>query len=183
MRVHCRALVAVVAAATSSGCVTGSYQTTIAGRPVLVTSVDDATQAKVQGELIAVDADRVWVLERGAVREVPRSSIREAAVRRRSITSRQALTWAAIGGAIMSVGLTVACSSVEGNGSCGGVGAFVAAHWAVTGALAAATAESSSQQKFPPPKLDELRAYARFPQGMPAGLDPRSLRPVPSPSP
>jgi len=56
-----------------------------------------------------------------------------------------------------------------------GVGlVFTLPLWAIAGSTATASASKAPRVESTNPAL--LRAYARFPQGIPPGLDPRSLR-------
>jgi len=77
--------------------------------------------------------------------------------------------------------MAAACGSVEDSSGCAGVGALMAGLWVATGGLAALAVEGSSRVLVAPSRPADLKPYARFPQGPPAGLDLKTLGP-PAPS-
>lgn len=145
----------------------------VVGRTVTV--VTEPGKHEVKGELLAVQKDRLYVRAEDGVREIPIGAVREARVKRHGFGASKALTWAGIGGFLTGGALMGACSSVEGNGSCAGTGSVTLGLWMVIGLLCAPSFESSSRIKLERPTPEELRAFARLPQGLPSGVTPAEL--------
>jgi hypothetical protein len=115
----------------------------------------------VEGELIAVDESTIHVLTSTGLQSVrlePRLLIR--VVRFRSSSS--SLAWWAVAGGLSTL-------------SHGGFLILTAPMWAVGGVIAA-TAESRAAIAH---DVAGARSFARFPQGLPPGLDPRALGTLP----
>lgn len=139
-----------------------SLQLATLGRPV------------VRGELIAVSLDSIWLLSDAGLAAVPVGYVQAASLKQHSLDGNAGLIWTLVGGLITSGVLTAACASVDGD--CGAVFVVSMASWALVGGVSALSLEVSSQRKFKTPDIGgQLRRYARFPQGMPAGLDPNAL--------
>ena len=139
------------------------------------------SRTRLKGELLVVDKDTLWLRTGDGVRELRSARRAGVRVRRHGFGARKALTWALLGGAVTAGGLAAACSSVEGDNDCGGVGLVVGGLWLLAGALTAPALESSSRIEYPQPSADTLRPYARLPQGLPPGVAPASLTTVPPP--
>jgi hypothetical protein len=147
------------------------------GRQVQITPRADAeSHSKVQGELLAVEPGKIWVLGKERVVTVPLDAVQEIKVQRHSMTGSRVGVWSAIGALVTGGALALACSSVEGNNDCGKVFLAVGATWAVVGALSAPSLGSSSAMPFYHPKQEDLQPFARFPQGLPEGVDASALR-------
>ncbi len=73
--------------------------------------------------------------------------------------------WITVGALATGLGMTAACSSYEGSGGCGGVFPAMALSWAVVGGLFGAALASSAWTDVS--LRDDLRRFARFPQGAP----------------
>jgi hypothetical protein len=161
-------------ALAGAGCATRSPE--VFGRAVTLVPRDDR-EPKTKGELLAVDAQKVWVRTSEGVREVDNGSIREIRVRRHGYTGGWARRWGLVGGLVSGVALSVACSSVEGNSGsgCSTVGLVSAGIWVSVGFLAAPSLEASSRLELRPDERDRLRPYARFPAGLPKDVPPQSL--------
>jgi hypothetical protein len=174
MRRKTRALVVAAAATLASGGCAPTLtlkDTPIAGREVTVVSEGRTTK----GELLVVDKDALWLRAKDGVHELPLRDVRDVRVKRHGFGARQALIWTGVGAAASGIGLSAACSSVEGANNCGTVGAVTAGVWLLVGALAAPAFESSSRIDLPSPSAEALRPWARLPQGMPPGVSPSSL--------
>jgi hypothetical protein len=52
--------------------------------------------------------------------------------------------------------------------------------WVLTGAFTGLSDNRAALFKYPDERLDSMRAFARFPQGLPVGLDLTTLKPRPS---
>jgi hypothetical protein len=167
-RILAASLLLVIVTSCASAPKVGVY-----GRSVTVVTTGE--RAKVKGELLAVGDDRLFVREEDGVTEVPLPEVKEVKVKRHSWGARAALTWALAGGVATGGALAGACASVEDAGNCGVVGLVTVGAWLLVGALAAPGMESSSQKKLKSPRPEQLRPYARLPQGLPEGTDPASL--------
>jgi hypothetical protein len=169
----------LVAVMLAPGCATtGGGSDPVLGRPV--TLVTEPESPKVKGELLLVEKDRLYVRAEDGVREVPLRSVREARVRRQGPGKSRAFAWALIGGLITGGALAAACSSVEDASGCGGVGLGTLGAWMLIGALSAPSFEAANRVVLPRPTPEQLRAYARLPQGLPAGVTPAALGPAPT---
>jgi hypothetical protein len=176
MRRASRGVACATIAITLAGCATATLP--VFGRPIEVTPRTGHGNASARGELLAVGESGVWVLEASGAREIPFAEIERVRVGLHGLNGRVAGTWAGTG-AVGTIGaLAVACAQVEGT-SCGGVLLF-AIPWALVGIPSAASLEKSSRVFVGPENREALAPYARFPQGLPEGLDPQSLafRPV-----
>lgn len=171
---------ASIVALVVAGCATVP-KVSVTGRLVEVRPTSAKQSPPAKGELIAVGPEQLWILEDKGIHEVPLSSIGEVDVRRHKLGGKQAALWAVVGALVTGGALTAACSSVEGNGGCGKVFLAVGATWGLFGGVSAASLERSSRLPIPSPDWEALRPYARFPQGLPPGLDPAILRPSPAP--
>jgi hypothetical protein len=122
------------------------------------------------GELIAVSDDSLYVFWGEAVAEVARDEVEEALVTYSTNAAGMLGAWGALGAlSTLSHGYFLIIS--------GSV-------WLI-GAVAAASTESYAHRiVYPEDPWEELRAYARFPQGLSDGLDRSALfakRQAPSP--
>jgi len=151
----------------ATGCATAP-KVPVRGRSVTV--VTEGEETNVKGELLTVGSDSLWVEASDGVVEVPLPSVREVRVKRHGLDKGAAFKWALIGGAVTGGAMTGACASVEGADGCGWVGLIVAGLWLLAGAAAAGSMESSSRLDLWRPTAEQLRAFARLPQGWPESL-------------
>ena len=180
MRIRLRPIAVVLAAASLvSGCATAPD---VLGRDVIL--VPAAPRApKPRGELLAVQDGRIWLRTKDdGVREMEAATFREVQVRRHDLGGGYARRIGLIGGLVSAITLTASCGSVEGNsaGGCAVVGAAVGGLLALTGVLTSMSLDASSRAHLSPNDLS-LRAYARFPAGLPKNVPPASLTPGPQP--
>jgi hypothetical protein len=125
----------------------------------------------VRGELIGLDAEHVWVLGRDSIlRGVPRGDVRQVRVQRHALSTTQLRRWTATGAGTTGLGLLVACNSVEDAGSCSIFALVWGSVWALVGGLS--TFLVSPTLAVPAAAIDNVSAYARFPQGIPEGYAP-----------
>ncbi|HET8648220.1 MAG TPA: hypothetical protein VFO85_22175, partial [Vicinamibacteria bacterium] len=171
-----------LAVGTAAGCATADRSGTFLGRSVTVVPAEGAAQRPVQGELIAVEPERIWVLGREQAVPVPLNAVREVRVQRHRMTRSRGWAWTAIGALVTGGALAVACGSVEGNDGCGAVFAAVAGTWVVLGGLPSLALDQSAMMRLTQPTPEQLRPYARYPQGAPPAVDLQALRP-PAPTP
>ncbi len=127
----------------------------------------------VTGELVAVSDDTLWMLAGPRLVALPMPQVAQVRIDRRTPGAGRAWAWALIGGAVTGGALTAACSSVRKN--CGGAFALSVALFLVPGAIAAASLDHARYQTLDRPEPGQLRARARFPQGLPPGVDRDSL--------
>jgi hypothetical protein len=121
----------------------------------------------VSGELLAVDADSIWLLGAGGASGYALAGSSSVRVRQHDMGSR-VWKWVGIGALVTGVGMTVSCTRVADE--CGSVGLAMALSWATVGGLAA-LGFSASQYEELEPEDDTLRPYARFPQGLPVNFE------------
>jgi hypothetical protein len=170
-----RKLAAILLIVTlTSGCAT-SGTSPVLGRSVTVVPTASATTPPVAGELIAVEPEKLWVLGKEHMVEVPLASVEEVRVERHRMNTRRGMAWAGIGALTTGGALTVACDSVEDSENCGLVFLAVGLTWLLLGVLPARTLDKSAKIRLSRPAPDTLRPFARFPQGPPDGVDLRQL--------
>ncbi len=162
-----RVVASGVALLLATGCATAP-KVPVRGRSVTV--VTEGEDRKVKGELLTVGSDRLWVRGSDGVIEVPLASVREVRVKRHGFDGKAALKWALIGGLVTGGAMAGACASVEGSDGCGIVGAVFGGAWLLVGAAVASSMESSSRLELWRPTAEQLRAFARLPQGWPESL-------------
>jgi len=182
MKTPLRAVAVILSAALVPGCAStlNLKDVPVGGREVTVVAAEGG--AKLKGELLVVEKDRLWLRTKDGVRELPLRGVREVHVKRHGFGASKALTWAGAGAAASGIGLTAACNSVEGSGDCGRVGLVTAGIWLLVGAATAPAFESSSKLKFPAGSSPALQPYARLPQGLPPGVAPSTLAAPPAAS-
>jgi hypothetical protein len=118
--------------------------------------------APVEGELLALNADSVWVLTAVETRAVPRARVRKGSLTAYDPEAGHLATWTLLG--------------TLGTASHGVISAITAPLWVLTGSLATASQARSARLERPPRDWADLARYARFPQGPPPGLDLRAIR-------
>lgn len=114
----------------------------------------------VAGELIAIDDTAIHVLTASGLRSVARSSPHRITVVGYGTPGVSMAVWA-IGGGVSTL-------------SHGGFLLFTAPMWAVVGTWAALNESGAGNVH----DEDLARAFARFPQELPAGFDPEALGPL-----
>ena len=124
------------------------------------------------GELLAVDQDSLWLLEPQGPASLPLSDVSGVRVDRGGMGPGTAIAWSLMAGLISGFALQSACASVSDG--CGSVLPATLGVWVLIGGLSAVSLEST-RYKTLAPESDSLRAHARFPQGLPAGVARDSL--------
>jgi hypothetical protein len=122
-------------------------------------------QHRVEGELLAVSATDVWVLGDSGAVVVPTGMVKAG----------QLTGYRSSAGAISGYSALGTLSTISN----GVFLIFTAPMWIIGGSLAAGAESGQPVRKVPPLEWPQLDAWARFPQGMPEGLDPGILRPKP----
>jgi hypothetical protein len=116
-----------------------------------------------QGELLAVSADSIFVLEDSTCFGVPTAQVAEATLMGYDSDKGKLGLWTFAG--------TLSTASH-------GWGLILSAPvWLITGITGTAVQSHAPQMKLRSSSWARARAYARFPQGLPDGLDRSSLRP------
>ena len=120
----------------------------------------------IAGELIAARADTVWILpDSGPAVAVPTSTVKKGRVARYNSQAGAVAGFAALG-----------VVSTISNGFLLGITAPL---WIITGIVASSNESRAPLRGVPPLAWTDLAAYARFPQGLPAGIDLGEIRPKP----
>lgn len=120
------------------------------------------TKQSTDGELIAVTADSVWVLNETQGFVIPTASVKEGKLTAYAAEQSRMATWTGFG--------TVATLS---NGA---VLLITAPMWIIGGSLATGAESRAPVRKSPPLSWVTLAPFARFPQGMPAGIELTGLK-------
>jgi hypothetical protein len=164
----------IVASTTFLPCAFGQGESgRVRGANVAIELVS-ARRTVLRGELIAVSLDSVWVLGRSGLDAAPLGYVRRASVKQHSLDAQAGLIWTLVGGLVTGGLLTAACASVEEG--CFVVFPVTLGAWGIVGGLSALTLEYSSRRRFVTPNIgNKIRGYARFPHGLPAGLDRNTL--------
>lgn len=129
---------------------------------------DPESQGRARGEFLAV-GDSIYVLTAESLRVVPTAIVHGA----------ELATFAAHGGDFVSWTLV-------GILSCASHGFFAALSvpvWLIAGSICTAGQNSTGFAAFPRRSWPELRRFARFPQGLPPGIDRAALSLKPEPAP
>jgi hypothetical protein len=129
---------------------------------VVVAAGDAVTHQ--QGELIAVGADTLWLLRPDGPLAVPTQAIQRA-----EVTGFDSAPGAVVGATALGILSTI---------SNGAFLLLTAPAWLITGAVASSTQASASRLEVRG-DLAPLALFARFPQGLPPGLDLATLQPRP----
>lgn len=130
-------------------------QETAYGGWIELSYLENAEARGAAGELIAVSADSVWVLTSDQGLVIPTASVREGKL---TGYAAQSLTGWTLAGTLSSV-------------SNGAFLIFTMPAWLIGGSLANGSESRAAQRKSPPLQWVELAQFARFPQGLPQGLE------------
>jgi hypothetical protein len=158
---------AVLLVVALPGCVVARQTASPLGGSVRATR--QTSGPSIAGELIAVTADSLWVLTPQQVPvSVPLAALHSVSVRRGKVGFGTTMGYSVALGLVTGGALALSCSQVADE--CGGVLPGVLLITVVVGALASVSLESSATLSIPARRWEELRPYARFPQGMPDSL-------------
>jgi hypothetical protein len=163
-RVIKRTLISI-AIATTAGCTLSGPGVSPYGR---LTTINPSERRKTSaGELIAVSSDSVWLLGRDSLFTFGMGGISSIEVQRHQFNAKRTFIHSLVVGVAAGAALGYACSTVEDTDGCGAVFPVIAGFFTAGGAVLAIGTEQSSKFYFAPYQWSDIRAYARFPQGMP----------------
>ncbi len=139
-------------------------QTTAYGGWVSVQVVDGRERSSLDGELVGVAADSIYILNAiDRFTAIAKTDISAAKITVYNSKSNDLTAWVILGTlSTASHGLVLILSAPV---------------WVLTGSVAAISQSHVAQLRVPPKAWDEVRQYARFPQGIPPGLNRQSLQP------
>jgi hypothetical protein len=160
-------LLALATATATSACVLPGGPASPNGRHA---SLDLQHGTSTDGELLAVDSTGLWLLRRDTVVHYDAAAINRVRLSRHSFDGKRTIVWMVLTGIGTGALLTVACSRVE-NTDCGGVLPAFALSYTTAGALFALGNQNSSEWHWSTQEWERLRPYARFPQGLPPGVE------------
>lgn len=126
---------------------------------------------RLDGELIAVGRDTLWVRGEAGVMRLPLADVQRVRMERHALTPARGFRWAMILGVATGAALSISCSNYhaqEGDsGSCGKMFTNTVLISAVVGGFFSVPLSSSAYQTTVAPNWNELTPFARFPQGLP----------------
>lgn len=123
----------------------------------------DQPERRTDGELIAVSADSVWVLSGSQGFVIPTARVKKGKLTAYAAQQGGLSTWVVLG--------TISTLS---NGA---FLLFTAPMWLIGGPLAVGGESHAPERKHPPLSWLELAPFARFPQGLPQGIELTTLQP------
>jgi hypothetical protein len=138
-------------------------QAGVYGGWIELTSQESAEPRRTDGELIAVSADSVWVLNESQGVVIPTSTVQSGKLTAYAAQTGNLTTWT-VGGTLATI-------------SNGAFLIFTAPMWLIGGSLAVGGESRSPERKNPPLTWVQLAPFARFPQGMPEGIELTALQP------
>jgi hypothetical protein len=131
-----------------------------------LTMVAGKHDSTVGGELIAVRDDSVWVLpDGGHVAVIATGAVKQGRLVRYRSDAGAVAGFTALG--------------VVSTASNGALLIITAPLWIITGVVASSNEAAAPLRRVPPLAWRDLAAYARFPQGLPPGIDLGEIRPKP----
>jgi hypothetical protein len=126
---------------------------------------EQPTEQSAAGELIAVSADSVWLLSQTQALVIPTSAVRAGKLTAYEAQKSGFTTWTVVG----------ALSTVSN----GAFLIFTAPMWIIGGSLAVASESHAPERKISSVSWGGLAVFARFPQGMPEGIELSALEAKP----
>ena len=169
-----KSLVIAVWAVLLAGCSSALQPLSPLGRDVKVARMEG--RVTYTGELLAVSADSLWITQPSDNVGIPLGEVRRVYVKIGHLTWGDGVAYGAGVGLAAGVALMSACYEAEGMG-CEAVLPVVAASGLLWGAIAGLSYEASSHRRFTRQQWQALRAYARFPHGLPDSVPRRPKRP------
>lgn len=143
-------------------------QTSAYGGWIEVSYRDGEERRRAVGELIAAGEDSLWILADSQAVVIPTPAAETGRLWVYAPQSGNLEAWT-VGGVLSTI-------------SNGLVLVFTAPMWIVGGTIASGSEKRAAQRRGPPLSWAELAGYARFPQGLPDGIQVADLRPKPAAS-
>lgn len=147
-----------------------SSPTSPKGAEVRVELAGAPRRVTVNGELLAVDSNQVWLLVDKRATTVSRASVTGVKVRAHKYGGKRGRLIGLVGGIASGLGLAAACSTVEDAGGCVSFVAVWEGIWLLVTAISAAFMERSSWDALPLTEWSSIATHARYPQGAPPSL-------------
>ena len=123
----------------------------------------DQAERRTDGELIAVSAESVWVLSGSQALVIPTAAVKSGKLTAYAAQKGGLTAWTVLG----------TISTISN----GGFLIFTAPMWMIGGSLAVGGESRAPERKHPRLTWVELAPFARFPQGLPEGLELTTLQP------
>lgn len=124
---------------------------------------NDSARTRVEGELIAVDADSIHVLKEATFVSLGMAGVRSVTLTAFDQPTADATTWMVFG----------ALSA----GSHGLLAILTAPTWLAVGVFSVRAMRTAPAVRWTKGDVEALRKFARFPQGIPTAVDRAKLRP------
>ena len=170
-------LALILAGAALTSCVRAGYKPGPLGR--MTTLYYNAGNITTRGELMAADSNSVWLLQGASLNAYSLASLRRVQIPRHPFGGGQTIRAGVAVGAATGLLLTLACMQVE-DASCVAVWPVITALGGTLGALFAVFNDYSTVYRLNPSEWQTIRAYARFPQGLPSPVRERyGVKPPP----
>jgi hypothetical protein len=162
------ALAAIVAACAGSSAPYGwspparEAQREAFGAWIEITFAKSAERVNIEGEFIAVDGDKIVVLTEETIISAPIVQIEQAKLMTYGSRNSLLAVWTLVG--------TLSTLSH-------GIGLiFSAPAWIIVGTVATSSESYAPRATYPHKSWEELRKFARFPQGLPLDLEHHPLK-------
>ena len=126
---------------------------------------------KLQGELLSVTGDSLWILSNGAVLSFPLREVGSVDVQMHKWGSSRMWKWNLVAGLGSAIALSAACGSVEDSDGCGGFFLAWSGLWTLIGGGTGYALAASSHRNVHP-SFEALRPWVRYPQGPPNKIRP-----------
>ena len=123
-----------------------------------------------RGELLAVHRDSLVLAVGDSLRWLPLDRILRASIDRRVLGVGPSMRGMMMVGVGTGLALTIACMSADSDGCAASILPMTVGAGLLVGFLGGAETERFRYATFEPPTAGQLRPWARYPQGMPAGL-------------
>jgi hypothetical protein len=141
-------------------------------------SVSTRSSYSTTGELLAVNSDSLWIVAQGGVRVIAMSDVDEINVERHPFDAARTFGWTAAAGLGTGIALGIACASYEPpkneSKNCGTIAGPLIV-MGVLGTISAISNGHSSDFHLAARDSIRLRAFARFPQGLPSAFRPSGV--------
>ena len=121
-------------------------------------------------ELLAVNRDTIWVWRAGSVAPFAWRDVTVVTMPRHKFGGARTLGYAALAGGLTGLALGAEATAYGGNGAAFLAAPMMALVFVVGGLIPALLDSYSSRFHFTGAEWEQMRQYARFPQGMPAHL-------------